>query len=852
MRSNSHDSDSVTEIRRMSDILNEEQGKVEQRLETHQSLGTKMKKKKKGYRQDNEKEVSNYNTNHGDGGRQTTNNSLHHYGGGSNYKQISGALLSSQNNNDSNKGVLQLQRLSSNISELTNENHETSNVVVSPLTRENLKTLGEAADNTSNNGADTQPPEGSHPTPIFTTVTNDPQIPNLHRSLHTSDWRTFHNNLRELRLHPTWIMPALTHVEPSDKTNSTVLHTGVWKAPPRLSLMLIALLPVSKEFAGLLLCRDFDGNTPLHLCAANVSRSSTIAYDGKGGQTNDRDDIDRVEALKQLVKKSPRALNLQNAEGDTPLHLVVSSSRSSPAATLNLLTASIAIDAEFIINYRDITGATALHSAIGNRAPFSVVSLLLNSASLNNSPNQHSSSIDKELSSLSLATSVDVGGYTPLHYLAVTVGREGCIGDNESKIVELLIQTCPQAVSLQSDDNGDTPLHLLVSNGNTTANEKSIDKTKMIDIKRDLDAGTRKVLTCLLKCTSQQQPQQQHDESMDESYNDDDYHSSPLLATNKEKLNPLHCCAIFDVPPAISAHLMSHPTSSRASIATNTFGATPLHLAAAQPSVSTALSTIQTIGTPQAASMQDRLRRTPLHVAAQNVHATPELIDILAQLYPMAASMKTQRGHLPLHLAAQSQAKEPVIKALIQAYPNATEARNKSSNTPLHDAAKYRASLGTVKALLETYPDAIFIQNQYGNLPLHCATAYQASNEVIQLLLRAWPDGASMQNRNQDAPLHYAAAYASSVESIKSLIEAAPAAVLLLNSSGQSPIDRARANMSNHTSLSSTDTIMNGGANAGASEDNGVGGIANDIVEFLERKSDEWTANAAKDGWGAF
>jgi hypothetical protein len=53
--------------------------------------------------------------------------------------------------------------------------------------------------------------------------------------------------------------------------------------------------------------------------------------------------------------------------------------------------------------------------------------------------------------------------------------------------------------------------------------------------------------------------------------------ASPILTTNREKLTPLHCCALFDAPPQISKLLMKHPDANAASSMTNSFRATPLH-----------------------------------------------------------------------------------------------------------------------------------------------------------------------------------------------------------------------------------------------------------------------------------
>lgn len=55
------------------------------------------------------------------------------------------------------------------------------------------------------------------------------------------------------------------------------------------------------------------------------------------------------------------------------------------------------------------------------------------------------------------------------------------------------------------------------------------------------------------------------------------------------------------------------------------------------------------------------------------------------------------------------------------------------------------------------------------------------------------------------------------------MIEAAPAAVLSLNSSGQSPVDRAKAN-----------------------------NAPTDIIQLLESAAEDYSKNAASDGWASF
>lgn len=624
------------------------------------------------------------------------------------------------------------------------------------------------------------------------------EISPLHSALEKSDWNALNTTLMALAKSGNSGDTAAQLSVPHPIEGGTALHVAAWKAPPALFVKMIQLLPRdAREISVLMGIRDGEGNTPLHLCCGNLEyRDGCEDY--------------CLMALKEIVKVAPaKAWSMQNSEGDTPLHMLVTSqlctvdivtnSGSNSSSTRLLASASsaskLALEAvdlalfsgtEALTVQEKPTGATPLHVALANGAHACVVEALLEAAP-------------------SVAMMEDSRGMLPLHWAAA-------FGRTSSNFVKRLIEENPSALVHPTND-GDIPLHLVVSNaqingeetnrrgstGGTDSDSNKVDKNrlKMVELLMQ-DAGRAASLR-------------------------DGVTTSPILMTNREKLTPLHCCALFDAPPQISKLLMKHPDANAASSVTNSFGATPLHLAAAQPGVSQSIATVLAIGTPDAACVQDRLKRTPLHVAAQNTYATNLLIKTLAELNPDAAAVKTQRGHLPLHLAAQSQAKEPVIRALVKAYPAAAEARNKSNNTPLHDAAKYRASIGVVKLLLDAYPGALYVQNQYGNLPLHCATAYQAPSDVVQLLLQSWPEGASMQNRNQDAPLHYAAAYATSASAVRPLIEAAPAAVLSLNSSGQSPVDRAKAN------------------NAPA-----------DIIELLESAAEDYQRNAASDGWASF
>jgi len=556
---------------------------------------------------------------------------------------------------------------------------------------------------------------------------------NIHRLLASGNWKKLYQALLQLKEQEPNRLRQILAATSADR-QSTILQVFVWMAPVALTKFMVDLMP-----AQAFMNRDTDGNTVLHLCCANLEVSNKGKLD--------------LSVLRELVQAAPRALQLPNNEGDTPLHLLM----ASPACTAPTTDFSLEAAAEAAVSLlieasieaaiiQDNSGATPLHVAISHRAHERCIIRLLEVAPV-------------------AAKVMDKRGMLALHYV-------GAFGASQGAVLRL-VNAYPQAIS-QKTNYGDTPLHLLISNYPSD------------DESTNLDRNTTKTIELLMGMG-------QEDED-DPSPIETGAQTSPVMIINDEKLTPLHCCAVFDAPPQVTRLLMKNPMAHQAAAMTNMFGATALHLACAQQSVAQSIANVVALGTTEAAGTEDRFKRTPLHVASQNTHATGQLIKILCELYPEATSVRTNRGALPLHLAAQSKAKEAVVKALIRAYPNATEARNKSSNTPLHNAAKYRASPAVVKLLLDTYPDAVYIQNQYGNLPLHFATAYQAPPEVVQLLLNAWPDGAAMQNRNQDAPLHCAAACTTSAKAIKPLIDAAPAAVLLLNSSGQSPIDRAKAN----------------------------------------------------------
>ena len=586
---------------------------------------------------------------------------------------------------------------------------------------------------------------------VKTNSTSQCETPNILQDLAKCSWESLDKHIKRLQVMPDLVISSLSVTDPNDY--STPIHVGSWKAPPTLANSLIELLPTdSRESKGVLLACDRDGNTALHLCAANLQPNVVE-------ETRHKVLFD-VSVLLALAHKAQDAITMQNAQGDTPVHLLVTTSYSKPlqekadndCSLVHALSTLIELNPSVCL-VTDSTGATPLHSAIAANAHINILQTILEACT-------------------AASLKEDKVGMLPLHYVAA-------FAKTPPPFIDALVSANTSALTHQTN-NGDTPLHLAISNANTTLIQNG-----------KLNKESLKILSAII----------------DKHISPDD---SPLFILNKEKLTPLHCCALFDAPSALTRLLMKHPLGPKAAAMANSFGATALHLAAAQPGVAVSISSITALGTPEAAAVQDRLRRTALHVASQNVHATGQLIQALVKLNPTSASIPTQRGHLPLHLSAQSQAKEQVVKELIKAYREGAQEKNKSGNMPLHDACKYKASPTVVKLILDAYPDAIYAQNNNGYLPLHCAAAYKASSTIIQILLDKYPDGAAIQCKSLDTPLHFVASTSKpSAEIIKMILKAAPSSILITNANDENPLDKAKISGSKGEHITILENSMN-------------------------------------------
>ena len=463
----------------------------------------------------------------------------------------------------------------------------------------------------------------------------------------------------------------------TNKDDETILHVAAWKAPQKLTLRILETIPDShrKEY---LLLPDGEGNTPLHLACANL------------------DEKDDYIVIKNVLLLAPEALETCNYNGDTPLHLLVASDAFTQSsdfavevAAEEAITSMLNMVGPHNVSRQNYSGLSLLHVAIGNHAHERVLVQLLTMAP-------------------DAAQVRDKRGMLPLHYVAASMGA--------SKIpwtfVGQLIGAFSESV-LCLTDNGDSPLHLLMSNTGQNCEKKQI-----------LDRNTTKLAEFLIG-SNRSCGREKGDESIDLA-------ASPLMVQNNEMLSPLHACAMYNTPPQLTRRLMESPFASTASALTTQFGATALHLLCASRKVSESIGNIDALATPEACAVVDGNDRTPLVVAVQNARSSSSVIKTLCRAYPEALTMETRSGFLPLHLAVQSRKVRPsIVKALIKEAPRTVAAVTRiSGNTVLHEACKHGASIDVVKLLLEKYPKALHKINKMSEL----AVAVAIDPEVLQFL----------------------------------------------------------------------------------------------------------------------
>lgn len=581
-----------------------------------------------------------------------------------------------------------------------------------------------------------------------------------------SSWMKFHQRLEYLKSSEKLRAETVASLQDN---HMNIFHVLSWKAPPKLACDFFDLLQPHEY--GLLMSVDENGNTPLHLCCGNllphqINSSGELACD--------------LSMLRMLLERTPYSLDCQNKEGDTPLHLFLSSPLLAYNSHAELeedvmdglveIIKKIPFDEFYFL--RDYSGATPLHTAIANNVCEKAILRLIEANPV---------ACKKE----------DQQGLTPLHYAAAFM-------TTTPSIIRKIVQHYKYAICHKTK-TGDTPLHVAVRNFREI--ELTDEKKEMLNILM----GEGK---------------------LSKSADDLDSEYYPLLITNIERITPMHVCALFNAPVHLITHLLSHPSSCKANLVVNSFGSTPLHIAAAHPHVNEDL--LRSLATMNSTTAQDYKHQTPLHVCVQNRHASFMVLKTLIDINPLACNKTDNDEKLPLHLAISSKVSIDVLHALIDAFPIGIEKLTNDGDSVLHLSLKEDASPCVVKFVLDKCPSLIFRPNYNGDLPLHCAITRNHSSDnsfekIVQMLVELWPQSASFQNHKGDTALHIAARTAKSIETVELLLKDNHGAVLLLNKDGLSPLDVAK------------------GSDAPF-----------EVFDLLQTTASKWKEQALNDGWSGF
>lgn len=473
----------------------------------------------------------------------------------------------------------------------------------------------------------------------------------------------------------------------SDFAYTTLVHVAAWKAPPALMLLLLDVMTTTTanavSLSGLshcssahsdrtasqksiettrqyLLCGDAQGNTPLHLACANLEPNDSFTCE----QLDDCKSDDTVvvidfAVIKNLLVLGQEALEVQNNAGDTPLHLLLASDafEQEPLRYLNITSKSKSL------NMHDDTAQDGFSRTASKRelaAEEAIVSLLhMTGDGLANSPNNTGMTplhvaianpcheavtrqLIRQRTSQLAVTMADQHGMVPLHYL-------GAFGRTSRVLAEELIAISPDSIGCLTI-NGDTPLHLLVTNAATILKNQT-NAVPNVDV-HTVNQHIVKLAKLLVGTGSEE--------------------ISPLLIPNDDGMTPLHCCAEFHAPAELTRLLMDSNNTGYygriASVLLCKAGSTALHLAVSvlAPSTNTdwfdkdtawvrnVESNIFALATREACAIFDAHDQTPLMVAVQNKRVSTNVIKRLLETLPKSASTPNSKGYLPIHFACQN------------------------------------------------------------------------------------------------------------------------------------------------------------------------------------------------------
>ncbi|KAK7074366.1 hypothetical protein SK128_009451 [Halocaridina rubra] len=497
---------------------------------------------------------------------------------------------------------------------------------------------------------------------------------------------------------------------------------------------------------------DKDGFTPLHIAVAT-----------------EKDHIVHEIVMFEKIKRESCCdlINATNNIQKTPLHF------AAHAGNVNVLKLFLNNGGD--ITLKDKDGYTPLHVAIANGRELIVKELVLfaenqierydnyfNSTNNIRKTPLHFAAHKNLVETLKILleadadiTAKDEDGYTPLH-VAVANGNEDIVKEL-IKFMKSRNRNTRDVFNVKNNMRK-TPLHFAARTGN-------LDILKvLLDAGVDVIAKDKDGYTALHVAIASEK-----DKVIQELLNFEkikqDYIADLLVAKNNIGKTVLHFACHVGHLEVLKVLLGSGADI----LAKDKDGYTPLHVAIAAGKEDIVYELIQfgkatKRNTADSINASNNMRKTPLHFAAHTGHLriSEMLLDAGAVI-----TAKDKDGYTPLHVAIAAE-KEDIVRKLMQFIKNRKEnlhsllnARNKIQKTPLHFAV-HTGNMAILKLLLDAGAN-IFAKDADGFTPLHVAIAVE-KDAVVQELLEVnkyrnhnITDIINATNKIRKTPLHFAA-----------------------------------------------------------------------------------------------
>jgi len=201
--------------------------------------------------------------------------------------------------------------------------------------------------------------------------------------------------------------------------------------------------------------------------------------------------------------------------------------------------------------------------------------------------------------------------------------------------------------------------------------------------------------------------------------------------------------------------LLQH--NPEAALALDSMGATALHWATRNKSMSKGVLMTLLRANPNAAMTKDQTGYLPLHWAVCQDDPNPACVQTLLAAYPEGLLKACADGTLPLHWCVnRKKPKANIVKMLLDGNKGSAGVADGEGATPLHRCvAREDPDLEVTQMLIDACSDALDMTDREGHLPLHLAIDHDKPNvDVVKLLLSAYPLGASVKDKHGHLPLH--------------------------------------------------------------------------------------------------